>query len=139
MEQAVLVAGVRTSIGRLRGALAEFDAPDVGGSSSGRRSVARGRAGRTSTPWSWAMWSRQAPAPTRPGWPPHVVGVPMPVPATTLNKLCLSGLAAVAHAAEVVMLGRHEVVPAGGMESMTGSTYAPRCLAGLRVRWRAAA
>ncbi|MEU3342484.1 hypothetical protein [Streptomyces sp. NPDC006668] len=59
----------------------------------------------------------------------------MPVPAATLNELCLSGLAAVAHAAEVVMLGRHEVVLAGGMESMTGSGSAPRCPAGLRVRW----
>jgi acetyl-CoA C-acetyltransferase len=56
-------------------------------------------------------------------------GVPMSVPATTVNKLCLSGLAAIAQAAQQIMTGQSEVVVAGGMESMSN---APHLLPGSR-------
>jgi acetyl-CoA C-acetyltransferase len=60
-------------------------------------------------------------------------GVPMDVPATTVNKLCLSGLAAVAQAAQLVAAGQHEVVVAGGMESMSSAPYLlPRAGRGFR-------
>jgi acetyl-CoA C-acetyltransferase len=65
-------------------------------------------------------------------------GVPMSVPATTVNKLCLSGLAAIAQAAQQVTSGYSEVVVAGGMESMSN---APHLLPGSRrgVRYGPAA
>ena len=62
----------------------------------------------------------------------------MSVPATTVNKLCLSGLTAIAQAAQQIMIGHSEVVVAGGMESMSG---APHLLPGSRrgVRYGEAA
>ena len=56
-------------------------------------------------------------------------GIPMSVPATTVNKLCLSGLAAIAQAAWQVIAGQSDVVVAGGMESMSN---APHLLPGAR-------
>src|SRR6202012_3313904 len=56
-------------------------------------------------------------------------GVPMSVPALTINKVCLSGLNAIALAAQLIRLGEVDVVVAGGMESMT---QAPHLLAGSR-------
>jgi acetyl-CoA C-acetyltransferase len=53
----------------------------------------------------------------------------MSVPATTVNKLCLSGLTAIAQAAQQIATGQHEVVVAGGMESMSS---APHLLPGAR-------
>ena len=56
-------------------------------------------------------------------------GVPMSVPALTINKLCLSGLTAIALADQAIRLGQADIVVAGGMESMTG---APHLQPGLR-------
>jgi acetyl-CoA C-acetyltransferase len=50
-------------------------------------------------------------------------GIPMGVPATTVNKLCLSGLAAIAQAAQQIVTGQSEMVVAGGMESMSNAPY----------------
>jgi acetyl-CoA C-acetyltransferase len=50
-------------------------------------------------------------------------GIPMSVPALTVNKVCLSGLDAIALAAQLVRLGEHDVVVAGGMESMTRAPH----------------
>ena len=50
-------------------------------------------------------------------------GVPMRAPATTVNKLCLSGLTAIAQAAVQVATGYSEIVVAGGTESMSGAPY----------------
>jgi acetyl-CoA C-acetyltransferase len=60
-------------------------------------------------------------------------GVPFSVPASTVNKLCLSGLHAIALADLMIASGRHEVVAAGGMESMSG---APHLLRGARGGWK---
>jgi len=59
-------------------------------------------------------------------------GIPFSVPASTVNKLCLSGLHAIALADLMIASGRHEVVVAGGMESMSG---APHLLRGSRSGW----
>ncbi|MFC6357354.1 acetyl-CoA C-acetyltransferase [Luethyella okanaganae] len=59
-------------------------------------------------------------------------GIPWNVPAMTLNKVCLSGLAAVVDAARLIRLGEADVVVAGGQESMTN---APHLLAGSRKGW----
>ena len=50
-------------------------------------------------------------------------GIPMTVPALTVNKVCLSGLDAIALAAQAIRLGEHDVVVAGGMESMTRTPH----------------
>jgi acetyl-CoA C-acetyltransferase len=60
-------------------------------------------------------------------------GIPFSVPASTVNKLCLSGLHAIALADLMIASGRHEVVVAGGMESMSG---APHLLRGSRAGWK---
>jgi acetyl-CoA C-acetyltransferase len=61
-------------------------------------------------------------------------GVPMTVPATTINKVCLSGMAAIAEAAAHIRLGEASFVLAGGMESMTNAPYVlPKARQGLRM------
>jgi acetyl-CoA C-acetyltransferase len=61
-------------------------------------------------------------------------GIPLTVPALSVNKVCLSGLNAIATAAQYVQLGQAEVVVAGGMESMTNAPYAvPKARFGARM------
>ena len=50
-------------------------------------------------------------------------GIPMSVPAVTVNKVCLSGLDAIALASQLIRLGEHDVIVAGGMESMTRAPH----------------
>ena len=133
MEQAVLVAGARTPIGRLLGDFAELGAPDLGGIAVRE---ALGRARLTGADVDAVVMGNVVQAGVGPN-PARLAavrgGVPMSAPATTLNKLCLSGLAAVAQAAQLVELGRHEVVVAGGMESMTCAPHlVPSARRGLR-------
>jgi len=129
MQQAVLVAGARTPIGRLLGVFVGFSAPDLGAAAI-REALARARltgADVDAVVMGNVVQAGVGPNPAR--LAALRAGVPMSVPATTVNKLCLSGLTAVAHAAQLVALGRHEVVLAGGMESMTS---APHLLPGAR-------
>ncbi len=60
-------------------------------------------------------------------------GIPMTIPALTVNKVCLSGLDAIALAAQLIRLGEHDVIVAGGMESMT---RAPHLLPNSRVGYK---
>jgi acetyl-CoA C-acetyltransferase len=61
-------------------------------------------------------------------------GIPMTVPATTINKVCLSGMTAIAEAARHIRLGEAQFVIAGGMESMTNAPYVlPGARQGLRM------
>lgn len=63
-----------------------------------------------------------------------MAGIPMTVPATTINKVCLSGMTAIAQAANHIRLGESTFVMAGGMESMTNAPYLlPGARAGLRM------
>jgi acetyl-CoA C-acetyltransferase len=60
--------------------------------------------------------------------------IPMTVPATTINKVCLSGMAAVADAGRRVRLGEAKLLVAGGMESMTNAPYVlPKARQGLGI------
>src|SRR3712207_2595522 len=73
----------------------------------------------------------QAGAGQNPARPAAVArGIPMSVPSFTLNKVCLSGIDAIALADQLIRAGEFEVVVAGGMESMT---QAPHLLANSRV------
>ena len=138
MPQPVLVAGARTPIGKMLGGLSRLQAPALGGTAI---RAALDRAGITGGQVDAVILGNvvQAGAGPNPARLAAVAGgVPMSVPATTVNKLCLSGLAAIAQAAQLVMTGYCEVVVAGGMESMSN---APHLLPGSRrgVRYGEAA
>jgi acetyl-CoA C-acetyltransferase len=129
MPQPVLVAGARTPIGKLLGSLSTLPAPVLAGTAI---AAALERAGITGVQAGAVIMGNvvQAgvgPNPARLG--AVAGGIPMGVPATTINKLCLSGLTAIAQAAQQVAVGQYEVVVAGGVESMSN---APHLLAGAR-------
>ena len=138
MSQPVLVAGARTPIGKLLGGLSRLQAPALGGTAIRAALERAGIAGNQvdSVILGNVVQAGVGPNPAR--LAAVAGGVPMSVPATTVNKLCLSGLAAIAQAAQQVMTGYCEVVVAGGMESMSS---APHLLPGSRrgVRYGEAA
>ena len=125
----VLVAGARTPIGRLLGGLKGLSAADLGGlaiAAALQRSGVRADQvdqvilGQVLQAGAGQLPARQA---------AHKAGIPLSVPALTINKVCLSGLSAIAMADQLVRLGDANVVVAGGMESMSN---APHLLAGSR-------
>jgi acetyl-CoA C-acetyltransferase len=129
MPQPVLVAGARTPIGKLLGALAPLTAPRLAGAAI---AAALERAGISGEQVDAVVFGNVIQAGVGPN-PARLAaaagGIPMRVPATTVNKLCLSGLTAIAQAAAQVAAGYSEVVVAGGTESMTN---APHLLPGSR-------
>jgi acetyl-CoA C-acetyltransferase len=129
----VLVAGARTPIGKLLGSLAALPAPDLGGIAV---EAALARAGITGDQVDAVILGNVVQAGAGPN-PARLAavrgGIPMTVPATTVNKLCLSGLTAIAQAAQQVQLGYSQVVVAGGMESMSN---APHLMRDTRRGWR---
>jgi acetyl-CoA C-acetyltransferase len=129
MSQPVLVAGARTPVGRLLGSLAAITAPDLAGTAI---TAALERAGITGSQVDAVIMGNVVQAGVGPN-PARLAaargGIPMTVPAVTVNKLCLSGLTAIAQAAAQVASGYSEIVVAGGMESMSN---APHLLPGAR-------
>ena len=129
MPQPVIVAGARTPIGKLLGALAPLTAPQLAAAAT---AAALERAGITGDQVDAVILGNVIQAGVGPN-PARLAaaggGIPMSVPAVTVNKLCLSGLAAVAQAAAQVAAGYSEIVVAGGTESMTN---APHLLPGSR-------
>jgi acetyl-CoA C-acetyltransferase len=119
----VIVAGARTPIGKLSGALKDFTAMDLGGIAI---KGALEKAGVTGDQVDYVIMghvlqagqgqitARQAAVKG---------GIPMNVPALTINKVCLSGLDAIALADQLIRAGEVEIVVAGGMESMTNAPY----------------
>ena len=97
------------------------------------------RAGRAwpptrSTTSSWARCSRPAPGQITARQAAVNAGIPMTVPATTINKVCLSGLNAIYLADQMIQAGEADIVVAGGMESMTQAPYLlPGARAGYRI------
>ena len=133
MAGSVLVAGARTPIGKLLGGLAGFQAVDLGGMAV---AAALERAGIAGDQVDYVILGQvlQAGAGQNPARQAAVKGgVPMTVPALTVNKVCLSGLDAIALADQLIAAGEFEVVVAGGMESMTNG---PHLLAGARKGYK---
>ncbi|HVA03607.1 MAG TPA: acetyl-CoA C-acetyltransferase [Acidimicrobiales bacterium] len=134
MPGSVILAGARTPIGKLSGALAGFSAMDLGGFAI---AAALERAGVSAQDVDYVFMghvlqagqgqitARQAATKG---------GIPMSVPATTINKVCLSGLNSIYLADMLIAAGEADVVVAGGMESMT---QAPYLLPGARAGYRA--
>src|ERR1700728_1195993 len=133
MAEAVIVAGARTPIGKLSGALASFTAMELGGFAIAealiRADVAPDQVdyvlmGQVLQAGQGQATARQAAVKG---------GIPMTVPANTINKVCLSGLNTIYLADQMIRAGDAEIVVAGGMESMT---QAPHLLPGARAGFR---
>ena len=119
----VIIGGARTGIGRLLGSLAGFSATDLGGfaikGALGKAGVAPDAVeyvimGHVLQAGTGQITARQAAV---------KAGIPMSVPATVVNKVCLSGLDAIAQAADLIRLGEFDVIVAGGMESITNAPH----------------
>ncbi len=134
MPGSVIVSFARTPIGKLSGALASLTAMDLGGRAI-EGALERGGVGPEQVDYvvmgqvlqagQGQITARQAAA---------RAGIPMTVPALTVNKVCLSGLNAVYLADQMIQAGDAEIVVAGGMESMTNAPYLlPKARAGYRM------
>jgi acetyl-CoA C-acetyltransferase len=133
MPGSVVVSGARTPIGKLLGALKGFQAVDLGGIAI---EAALSRAGLSGDQVDYVIMGQvlQAGAGQITARQAAVKGgVPMTVPALTINKVCLSGLDAIALADQLIAAGEYDVVVAGGMESMTN---APHLLPGARAGYK---
>jgi acetyl-CoA C-acetyltransferase len=119
----VIVAGARTPMGRLLGSLKSFSGADLGGFAI---KAALDRAGIGGDQVQYVIMGQvlQAGAGQIPARQAAVkAGVPMNVPALTINKVCLSGLDAIALADQLIRAGEFDVIVAGGQESMTNAPH----------------
>src|ERR1700686_3605621 len=123
MTTSVIVAGARTPIGKLMGSLKDFSASDLGGIAiAGALEKAKVPApsveyvimGQVLTAGAGQMPARQAAVGAGIGWD---------VPSLTINKMCLSGIDAIALADQLIRAGEFDVVVAGGQESMTKAPH----------------
>jgi acetyl-CoA C-acetyltransferase len=129
MRDAVIVGGARTPVGRLLGSLSGFTGAQLGGLAI---KAALERAGVPGDRVEYVIMGQvlQAGEGQIPARQAAVAaGIPMTVPALSVNKVCLSGLDSIALAAQLIRAGEFDVVVAGGMESMSG---APHLLPGSR-------
>ena len=123
MSGSVIVAGVRTPIGRLLGGLKSQSAADLGGVAI---KGALEKAGVAPDQVDYVIMGQviQAGAGQNAARTAAVAaGVPMSVPSITINKVCLSGVNAIAMADQLIRAGEHDVIVAGGMESMTNAPH----------------
>ncbi|MCH6162685.1 acetyl-CoA C-acetyltransferase [Streptomyces marispadix] len=119
----VIVSGARTPMGRLLGSLKSFSGADLGGIAI---KAALERAGIGGDQVEYVIMGQvlQAGAGQIPARQAAVkAGIPMNVPALTVNKVCLSGLDAIALADQLVRAGEFDIVVAGGQESMTNAPH----------------
>src|SRR6266849_1799037 len=123
MKNVYLAASVRTPIGRFGGTLASWSAADLGVAAA-NESLKRANLGPNQIEQSIWGCARQA------GGGPNVArqitfraGIPETVPAFTVNQACGSGLRAIILASEQIMLGRANIILAGGTESMSRVPY----------------
>ncbi|MFL5798829.1 MAG: acetyl-CoA C-acetyltransferase [Actinomycetota bacterium] len=122
-DRSVIVAGARTPIGKFAGGFKSLQAVDLGAVAI-REAVARAGVPADSVDYvimgqvlqagAGQITARQAAI---------AAGIPKEVPAITINKVCLSGLNAIALADQLIRAGEIEVAVAGGMESMTNAPY----------------
>jgi acetyl-CoA C-acetyltransferase len=127
--KSVIVAGARTPVGRLLGSLQDLSATDLGGIAI---RGALSRAGISGDQVGYVIMGQVIQAGTGQITARQAAvngGIPMTTPALTINKVCLSGVNAIALADQLIRVGEHEIVVAGGMESMTN---APHLLPGSR-------
>ncbi|MBF0660377.1 MULTISPECIES: acetyl-CoA C-acetyltransferase [unclassified Rhodococcus (in: high G+C Gram-positive bacteria)] len=123
MSSSVIVAGARTPMGRLQGSLKDLSGSDLGGVAIKGALEKAGVApeqveyvimGQVLTAGAGQIPARQAAV---------AAGIPMDVPALTINKVCLSGINAIAMADQMIRAGEFDVVVAGGQESMSQAPH----------------
>lgn len=119
----VIVAGARTPMGRMLGSLKDFSASDLGGVAI---RGALDKAGVAPEQVEYVILGQVLPAGG--GQAPYrqaaaAAGIPMSVPSLGINKVCLSGIDAIALADQLIRAGEFDVVVAGGMESMTQAPH----------------
>jgi acetyl-CoA C-acetyltransferase len=134
MEDVVIAGGARTPMGGFQGELAPLTAAELGGAAIAaaldRAGVDRAQVDEVLMGCVLPAGQGQAPA-RQAGF--HA-GLGDEVPATTLNKMCGSGMKAAMMAFDQIALGRAGIMVAGGMESMTESPYLlPKMRAGARI------
>src|SRR5918911_1174120 len=129
----VIVDGARTPMGRLLGALKDFPATKLGGVAI---RAALERSGVRPDQVQYVIMGQvlQAGAGQIPARQAAVeAGIPMSTPALTINKVCLSGLDAIALADQLIRAGEFDIVVAGGQESMTQAPHLlPKSRAGFK-------
>jgi acetyl-CoA C-acetyltransferase len=122
-RQPVIAGAARTPVGRLLGSLASKSASELGGvaiaAALDRAGLSPDRVqyvimGQVLQAGAGQITARQAAV---------AAGISMSVPAVTVNKVCLSGLDAIALASQLIRLGEYDVIVAGGMESMTRAPH----------------
>jgi acetyl-CoA C-acetyltransferase len=119
----VIVAGARTPMGRLLGGLKDFSASDLGGVAI---KGALEKAGVSPDQVDYVILGQvlQAGAGQIPARQAAAkAGIPMTVPALSINKVCLSGIDAIALADQLIRAGEFDIVVAGGQESMTQAPH----------------
>ena len=122
-SSSVIVAGARTPIGRLLGGLKDLSAAELGGVAI---KGALEKAGVSADQVDYLILGQviQAGAGQNPARSAGIAaGLPMSMPSITINKVCLSGINAIALADQLIRAGEHEIVVAGGMESMTQAPH----------------
>jgi acetyl-CoA C-acetyltransferase len=134
MPGSVILAGARTPIGKMSGSLAGFSGAELGGiaiKAALERAGVKGEdvdyvfMGQVLLAGAGQITARQAAV---------AGGIPMSVPSTTVNKVCLSGIHSIMLADLMIQAGLADVVVAGGMESMTNAPYLlPDARAGMRM------
>ncbi len=132
MHDVVIVAAARTPMGGFQGALSDMPAAELGGAAI---RAAMDRAGVSSVDevlMGCVLPAGQGQAPARQAG--FAAGLGQEVPATTLNKMCGSGMKAVMMAHDQIATGGANVIAAGGMESMTNAPYLlPKMRGGARI------
>jgi acetyl-CoA C-acetyltransferase len=133
MAGSVIVDGARTPMGRLLGSLKDFSGADLGGvaikAALERSGVAPEQVqyvimGQVLQAGAGQIPARQA---------AYQAGIPLNVPALTVNKVCLSGLDAIALADQLIRAGEFDIIVAGGQESMTNAPHLlPKSRAGYK-------
>jgi len=134
MTRSVIVAGARTPIGRFQGAFAGLRAVDLGAAAI-RAALARAGVapeqveytlmGHVLQAGQGQITARQAAI---------AAGIPKEIPAITINKVCPSGMAAIATADQMIRAGELDIAVAGGMESMTNAPFVlPKARDGARL------
>src|SRR6201996_9301212 len=122
-KEVVIVAAVRTPIGSFGGALKEFSAPQLGPVAIRGALQKAGVAPEQveEVLMGCVLQANLGQAPARQA--AKKAGLPDEVVCTTVNKVCASGMKAVAQAAQAILLGDAEIVVAGGMESMSNTPF----------------
>src|ERR1700749_5062721 len=133
MAGSVIINGARTPMGRLLGSLKDFSGADLGGiaikAALERSGVAPDQVqyvimGQVLLAGAGQIPARQA---------AYKAGIPVDVPALTINKVCLSGLDAIALAEQLIRAGEFDIIVAGGQESMTNAPHLlPKSRAGYK-------